>query len=1481
MNGSLKRWTARFLTIAMLVQILAYSVPALADSAESDTVTNAYGTVQFVQSGEEFELRITDYQTAAGNNDSGRATALIDPALQKYNVNHSVEKTMADITKITVIAADEEQYLVGCDFNVIRGIATTEPVLLDLSSVNIAHGAFTKSNLSDTNKNKLSDGAFQQRLGIKLKEIRLPASLQQIGNSQFQGQAQLASFVFPENLTFIGTTDAISNPSSTVGAQNPNRMFFYQSAALTDIACHSRTYDEELWIHMLGTLAFVNYTTVNFANSNVPLKALQKLKGTVAHIDLEGCDDASLGTETDGYAALKAWLDTTAIKAILPNGSVYPDPLIFVSVKHGKSYITVEDGNIVTLHFENYNNMGTKAYGAATRTENSAWMLMNGAVECYNAANGFTEESAGYITQADIKRWVIATAGGYISHQERNFVKAELPQIEEIDLSQAEISNGYWPNAANKNILFNLFGGQYADKPTDANGALAYLKKVTLPDTLVEFSVSAFQNCIRLQEVNIPATVTRIGARAFMGCESLQNVTLPEGLKILDDNVFNGCAALTELALPSTLIQIQSKNANLSSGLFAKDSGIVSVSFHGTAIDSENPEAFFHNLVLAFPDAVRMDLHDSGIDTVNALKLKDTLKYLDLRGCFNLEYISENGLKLKNKLDQMIAKGAEVYMPSPDEVANKFVVSVSVNDKSMGSIKGGNVFDTETVPHECTLTATPASGYTLLKWLVNEEEMPAGQPQENGTFTLQISVSGTTAVQAVFEINDTVAIPAGNEITVGANGKLHITLSNIEDRNNIGLYTQILLKRLNADREVPYTPADISAITLSTAEGVTISGMLSAIFPDSFSAALMENLETLDVSKVQFTNAALPASFASSFAALKTVLLPANITTISGSAFQNCAALQHIDLPDSLKIIGQAAFRQSGIETIEFPEGLEEIQNGAFQVCKDFKGSDNGTLYLPSTLKVFAHDKIVGVVGGTSESRFILFNTKVSGISFHGEGSDKLFSNLIGCRDWSSCKYDFKGSGITEKQLSRIPFSTTGQFLGATCQYDLRECPIDYTTTRGKALKRKIENFTKQCAKAIILWDEGIIRDNSYTVIKAEITVSEGQTAQAAITEWCAAQTPAVEPTSITDLTLKTAANCSLNATDFAFLKTINQLRILDLSGAKCLDGIIPDNALSDLDNMNTFVFPDGITEIGKSAFYMTDLITLQLPVGLQKLGAGAFSDCYSLEGTLVLPNTLTDWGGSDIFKDSGFTRLEYHGPLDIQLRTSFAYGMQTLEYVDLRGCTGLNESNVPFSGWEVLQVLLLDYCSFSKIPDLVVNLIYEVGCTVTMHHQNESFDLETMLKESPFGKPSSAYPSDVNTPLYTLNPFYTENTGDDDQLMLTDRSKLAYEYLVEEEEIVLNPGVMQDVVENIENAQQSGGGKKVVVVTKRRKKKKAPAATEEYVVDWGIVAAVAAAVIVLSGGTAAAIILIKRKKKLASADADLDIKSNSSEGEL
>ncbi|MCM1406230.1 MAG: leucine-rich repeat protein [[Clostridium] fimetarium] len=70
---------------------------------------------------------------------------------------------------------------------------------------------------------------------------------------------------------------------------------------------------------------------------------------------------------------------------------------------------------------------------------------------------------------------------------------------------------------------------------------------------------------------------------------------------------------------------------------------------------------------------------------------------------------------------------------------------------------------------------------------------------------------------------------------------------------------------------------------------------------------------------------------------LESVELPENLSYLGNGAFAYCGSLRSVTIPQSVTSIGESAFSNSGLESVELPENLSYLGNGAFAYCRYLK----------------------------------------------------------------------------------------------------------------------------------------------------------------------------------------------------------------------------------------------------------------------------------------------------------------------------------------------------------------------------------------------------------------------------------------------------------------------------------------------------------------------------------------------------------------
>lgn len=83
----------------------------------------------------------------------------------------------------------------------------------------------------------------------------------------------------------------------------------------------------------------------------------------------------------------------------------------------------------------------------------------------------------------------------------------------------------------------------------------ASLKNIKIPDTVNCIEASAFCNCTSLTNIKLP-NIKRIEYDTFNHCTKLRNIEFPSGLERIDMYAFHNCTSLTDIKLPNSLESI-------------------------------------------------------------------------------------------------------------------------------------------------------------------------------------------------------------------------------------------------------------------------------------------------------------------------------------------------------------------------------------------------------------------------------------------------------------------------------------------------------------------------------------------------------------------------------------------------------------------------------------------------------------------------------------------------------------------------------------------------------------------------------------------------------------------------------------------------------------------------------------------------------------------------------------------------------------
>ena len=79
------------------------------------------------------------------------------------------------------------------------------------------------------------------------------------------------------------------------------------------------------------------------------------------------------------------------------------------------------------------------------------------------------------------------------------------------------------------------------------------LQKIKIPDTAKNIGTMLFGNCIKLTDAELPQGIERITEGLFAGCTSLEQFSVPDTVQLIEDYAFSKCNNLTNIKLPDQI----------------------------------------------------------------------------------------------------------------------------------------------------------------------------------------------------------------------------------------------------------------------------------------------------------------------------------------------------------------------------------------------------------------------------------------------------------------------------------------------------------------------------------------------------------------------------------------------------------------------------------------------------------------------------------------------------------------------------------------------------------------------------------------------------------------------------------------------------------------------------------------------------------------------------------------------------------------
>ena len=327
---------------------------------------------------------------------------------------------------------------------------------------------------------------------------------------------------------------------------------------------------------------------------------------------------------------------------------------------------------------------------------------------------------------------------------------------------------------------------------------------------------------------------------------------------------------------------------------------------------------------------------------------------------------------------------------------------------------------------------------------------------------------------------------------------------------------------------------------------------------------------------------------------LTTVRMPNTITVIDDRAFYY-TSLRSITFSTNLKQIGDAAFNDTELEIVSLPEGLESIGNNAFEGPRESKRLIK-KVYMPNSVTYLG----VRAFEGQRYMVEIALSENISEIperafySCESLTSIELSNNVRKIGDEA-----FGGSGIEE-----ITFPSSVREIG---EYAFRNTNVEHIVLHDNIVN--VGNFAfYQCER---------LRSISFPKNMKQIPLR--------VCEWCTALVEVNLSEEVQVIETGAFMRCS-RLTRVTLPETIKEIQ----------------SAAFEFTGIATITLPDGLTELGASAFgYCSNLTEIVIPKGVTLIDESTFSNCTALK-KVVLPDGITVIRGGAFLGCSNLTTINF-----------------------------------------------------------------------------------------------------------------------------------------------------------------------------------------------------------------------------------------------
>ncbi len=425
---------------------------------------------------------------------------------------------------------------------------------------------------------------------------------------------------------------------------------------------------------------------------------------------------------------------------------------------------------------------------------------------------------------------------------------------------------------------------------------------VSIPSAVEVIGGSAFENNTSITQVTIPSSVKTIEPYAFWGCDNLERVNLGKGLSEVGDFAFTNCPSLRTVYFPENISRI----------------GIMAFGDCVSLTDVEIPYTVYSVHDTAFDGCYRLEIsYDAGTEGERfalyfAEKKKEMAEYEDI-----------------DEYEEVITPPAE--SPAPEATA-----APRPTQEPVGKVLGSSTVVGNMAVVFMDNTSLNVSVGEPSSQSQTQEGQTAEYIEEKGKGTVKYTlVDGKVLADRAYygsQSLDHFTLPAGTE-EIGEFSFARSSLSDIsipEGLTSIGYGAFYHCDQLQ-EVELP------DSVTSIAPKAFDYTGWLNSFYAEGTSDFLIAGDGILIAYKGNDTRVIVPEGIRQigpevfqGHTEIISVSLPDSLEIIGEAAFADCSSLTELTGMSKVKVIRDRAFYHCPLSWVELPDTVETVGLGAF-----------------------------------------------------------------------------------------------------------------------------------------------------------------------------------------------------------------------------------------------------------------------------------------------------------------------------------------------------------------------------------------------------------------------------------------------------------------------------------------------------------------------------------------------------------------------